>query len=179
MKKILTREEIEKRRKRNVMIMSTIMLAILVLSTAGYGFLYAGDTNSQSNPNNQNLDNRFGADVYGRQLYFNYYPEDTNIVSVVGAYNLNDYIGKILYVASENPVVINEITSTLGEVSGRVQRACYGRCDEDLPEKNCDDNLIIWKDSNENKVYKENNCVFIEGDLRAVDAFLFKVFDLS
>ena len=73
----------------------------------------------------------------------------------------------------------DEISLSLGRYTGRIQEACYGKCDKDLPEKDCTQNLIVWKDSAENKVYSQGKCVFIEGDLRAVDAFLYKIFELN
>ena len=91
--------------------------------------------------------------------------------------DFNNYAGSTVYVVSENQAVFFEISATMGRFL-RVQEACYGPCEEDLPEKNCTDNLIIWQDSPENKVYQEENCVFIDGDMRTVDAFLYDLFGL-
>jgi regulator of sigma D len=60
-----------------------------------------------------------------------------------------------------------------------MQEACYGSCERNLPEKNCTENIIIFKDSKENSVTQQDKCVFIEGDLRTVDAYIYKLFELS
>jgi hypothetical protein len=38
--------------------------------------------------------------------------------------------------------------------------------------------MIVWQKGAENKVYQKDNCVFIEGDMKAADAFLYKIFGL-
>jgi len=86
------------------------------------------------------------------------------------------YLGGNIYIESDNQGILQELASTIGSFS-RLQEACYGKCEENLPEKTCDDNLIVWKESAENKVYQENNCVFIEGDISAADAFIYKLFN--
>src|SRR3989344_1756426 len=77
--------------------------------------------------------------------------------------------------SQENQEATNEIASTLGIYSQRIQLVCYGSCEQDLPEKDCSEEIIVFKDSQENKVYQEENCIFIEGDIKAVDAFLYKI----
>ena len=92
--------------------------------------------------------------------------------------SVRDYAGKQLYVASDNNAVLQEIGLNLGNYVPRVHRACLGVCEDNLPEKSCDgeDNLIVWNsDASVGGVYQEQNCIFIDGDLRAVDAFLYKI----
>jgi hypothetical protein len=86
------------------------------------------------------------------------------------------YQGKTLYLAVENPGIEAELRSTIGVFSDRIQLACYGSCELDLPEKDCSANLIVWTDGVGGQVTQGEGCVFIEGDLRAVDAFLYRVF---
>ena len=54
-----------------------------------------------------------------------------------------------------------EIAYNLGKFASKVQNACYGQCNEDLPEKTCTDNLIVISYSNTSKVYQQDNCIFI------------------
>jgi len=91
---------------------------------------------------------------------------------------LNDYAGLPLYIDSDVDSVSSEVVLTLGRFASRVQGACYGECETDLPEKDCSENLIIIRDSLENRVYQEEKCVFIEGDVATADAFLFRVLGL-
>lgn len=176
MKRIETQEVIKKKKQRNARIISFVLFMILLLSTAGYGLLYRSDSgNVNQPPSNTGL---YQTNYNGQTISFNYRPEEVKEISVNGNFNFANYAGKPLYVVSNNSVVNAEIASTLGIFVSKIQRACFGACEDDLPEKDCSENLIIWKDSPEKKVYQQQNCVFIDGDLQTVDAFLFKVFGL-
>ena len=87
------------------------------------------------------------------------------------------FIGKKLYISAKNQGVLQELASTIGTFASGMQEACYGKCEENLPEKDCTENLIVWKESAENKVYQQDSCIFIEGDITAADAFIYKLFN--
>ena len=104
--------------------------------------------------------------------------EDIEEIVVESDKKPEDYLGNVLYIDAENQGVLQEIAGTVGLASSRVQEACYGSCDENLPERNCTDgNLIVWEENDENRVYQEEQCVFIKGDMGAVDAFIYKLFN--
>ena len=167
MRKIGSEQELEKKRKRTVMILSFFMLVVLVLGTVGYGFIYSGSSSNAAQEEN--------GISQAQSLSLSYPQETVREIPVEITLALNNYIGKTIYISSKNPQVTREIAANLGKHSARVQEACYGSCSEDLPEKDCSENLIVWEDSIENKVYQEENCIFIQGDIRAVDAFLYKI----
>lgn len=168
MRKIESRENIEKKQRRNVQIASLIMLVILVFGTVGYAFsFYTTDTEDNSHSEEQ------------QEFRLSYGVEEVGDVQINTAKSVLDYRGEEIYIQSDNQAILSEVNLALGNYASRIQEGCYGSCDKNLPEKNCSDNLIIWKDSSENKVYEEDNCVFIEGDLRAVDAFLYDVLDIK
>ena len=183
-REIQTRSEIERRRTLNKRIASIVMFLLLVTSTLGFAFLSYSSSNSNINNNGANTNHKSErAKTDG--ISFQYRGEkfmlissyfDIENVSVDSTISLQSYSGEILYVDSGNQGVLQEIVSTVGKSASRVQRACYGKCEEDLPEKNCTNYLIIWRESNENKVYQNNKCVFIEGDMKAADAFIYRIF---
>ena len=156
MRKIQSPEETAKKKKRNNMIIGLFMLAVLVLGTVGYGFSGFSDSaqNTEDSQENQEPNLRNSLD-------------SVKTIPVTLNKTPNDFIGKTLYIASENQEATNEIASTLGIYSQRIE--------QDLPEKDCSEEIIVFKDSPENKVYQEENCIFIEGDIKAVDAFLYKI----
>ncbi len=173
MRRIESAEEIERKAKRRARLFAVMMLIILVGSTAGYAFFSnIGDSNIQPNDDNQG---RWEHTFANQKLYLSNSPSAVENVDVEVSMTINDYAGKSLYIASENTGITTEISSTLGLFVSRTQLACYGKCEENLPEKNCTDNLIVWKSSAENKVYQADKCVFIEGDIRAADAFLYTI----
>jgi hypothetical protein len=177
LRRLETKEEAEKKRKRNTLIASIIMIGILVLSTAGY-FSLSGNEEKKSNEAIQNIGNYWIANYSGQQLRFTNSPDSVKNVSVGFISNINSYYGKIVYISSDNELANYEIGANIGKYAARVQLACYGQCEKNLPEKNCTDSLIVFNQSGQNKVYQEENCVFIDGDMRAVDAFLYRIFGL-
>lgn len=162
------------------------MLLILVASTAGYAFF---SSPTQDNPTTKTTEgdivfqgNQWIVTHNGRNFYFANSPESETIrqIPVETSVQLTNYFGKTLYIDSENSAVLQEIGLAFQGYAQKIQEACYGSCpDRDIPEKTCEDNMIVWKDSIENKVYQEENCIFIEGDMEAVDAFLFKILGIN
>lgn len=173
MRRIETAETREKRRQRNTTVITIIMLGLLVLSSVGYAFLSGGgpQEDSEAQGNGQAT-----LTIDGQTLYFAFFPEEVQGVEIETNKTIYSFLGKEVYVVSENPGIYNEIASTLGRTTGRMQKACLGVCEENLPERDCNSTLIVWKESLENKVYDVDNCVFIDGDLKTVDAFLYRMF---
>ena len=187
MRKIGTEKEIEEKRKRNILYISAFMLFVLIIGTIGYGFISnpnIGDSgNNITDINNEGIvveeNGRWTATINGQTYYFSNSLESTINISVDITSDLLELSGVSLYVDANNTAVINEIGLALSNYAGKFSEGCYGSCTRDLPEKNCSDNLIIWKDSLNNKVYQKEKCIFIEGDLRAVDAFLYRILGLN
>lgn len=177
-----TQEAVEKRKARNARIGGLILLVILVLSTIGFAFTFNGSDdlgNGEGNGATQDVSGRTVINYQGQSLTFLKSPADVKDIEVDITLGINDYAGAQVYIDSTNPAIIQEIASTLGRFSLRMQEACYNSCDRDVPEKDCNEKMIIWIDSNTSRVYQNNNCVFIEGNVDAADAFLYKAFGLS
>src|SRR3989344_1258835 len=169
MRKLGTDKQIEKKRKSSALI-SVFFLAILVFGTVGYAFLSGPDKSTKQEPQTTTPEGKWAISFEGQTFYLTNPTEDTKDVEVSATNTLNNYVNAQVYIASNNDAVNSELAEVLAKYTSKMQKACYGKCEEDLPEKDCTANLIIWKDSTENKVYQEQNCVFIEGDLKAVDA---------
>ena len=175
MRKIVSEEERQKHANRKKSILTILMLIILLGSTAGYAFLSYTSTDSQNNVPTQQTGAGWPFIAGGNTLYLKNSQEGVQNISVSIYNNFGSYSGKPLYIASDNSGITSEIANTLGLYTYRVQEACYGPCTRDFPEKDCSENLIVWKQSDENKVYQNNSCIFIEGDIRAADAFIYKI----
>lgn len=180
---IQTREEIERKKKRNMLILSILMLSILVLSTLGFAFFTAPASQPKNNENIEQTPIRLPTDkisvqYQGSQIQLLSTYNDIENISVNITITPESYSGKVLYLDIENQGILREVASSIGKFSSRLQEACYGTCERNLPEKNCTalDNLIVWNESQQNTVYQQNNCVFIEGDMRSADAFLYELF---
>lgn len=186
-RKLESKEESERKRKRNTFILSIVMIAILLFSTAGY-FSMREDTGGGNGE--KNVENIGGSWIlrYGDQtMTVSNPPESTENVSITMFNNLQSFYGKAVYVASDTDAGYYEVASSLGRYTERLQPACYGKCSKNYPEKDCNNTMIVIKalnssvseiESGKGKVYERDNCVFIEGDLTAVDAFIYRIFGI-
>lgn len=185
-RKIETKEEIEKREKNKTRMIVALTLLLLLGSTAGYAFLSSEKTSSTSSSIKgiNEIGGQWAADFNGQTLVFSNHPNVTEITKFNLTYNIASYNQKPVYISANDSRAKYEIATTLGQYASRFQEACYGNCSLDLPEKTCNDFLIVLNDANlseENggKVYQKDNCVFIDGDLGTVDAFLYRIFGLA
>ena len=183
MQPIISPEEAEKKRRKNVAILSGVMLAILVLGTAGYAFL-SSTVQTEQDQGTQitevtNLGNQWAVPINNQVFYFKNSPEQVKDIPLDITTNVATYANTILAIDSTNNAVTAEIESTLGRYATRVQEVCVGACERNLPEKNCSQPIIIWRDAVEQRVYQDESCVVIEGDMRAVDRFLYAILNVN
>lgn len=159
------------------------ILGMLVLSSIGYAFLsnpnVGTQTTSQKNSGVVQVGDRWVFGESGSEISLTYSPEEVENVSVSFFGNLNDYVQEPLFLDIENPGILNEIASPLQQYASRMQEACYGNCSRDLPEKDCTENIIIFKENTVQSVRQQERCVFVEGDMRAADAFIYNLFSIS
>ena len=185
MKKILSKEEVEKKEKRNKTILGVILVGIMVLSTAGYAFYKTGggeEKNLEYNGLSFILqDDGFWHFIINSYEFATVYnPKDTENISSVLSLSIQNYSGKVLYFSNGSDLqAANEIAKNIGRFTERVQRACLEECEEDLPVKNCSDNIILMEEVNETLIKQEGNCVYVmakgEDMIRVADGFIFEV----
>ncbi|MEK6889338.1 MAG: hypothetical protein AABW80_04495 [Nanoarchaeota archaeon] len=173
----------EEKTKSNAQILGLLLLTLLVVSTVGFAFVSrpagsdVGNSEANTQQQGQEANGYYSIDLGGKKAYFSYDSDTIKEIPVEINMSANEYVGQVIYY-NKGEALRQEIAINIGQFAGRVQEACYGQCEEDLPEKNCNDLLIVWNKTGENNVKQENKCVFINGDLRAVDAFLYKIFEL-
>ncbi len=187
-RKIQTPEELERKKKRNARIISVSMLLLLLISSLGFAFITSsptsnpegsGDSNSQFEETSEERTENDRIQVQYQGTTFNLlstYNEIKNI-TINTTISPSNYSRSTLYISANNTGILQEFGSTIGKLSPRLQKACYGPCGENIPEKNCSDYLIVWTESEKNEIYQEDKCVFIKGDMRAVDAFIYNLFN--
>ncbi|MGV8142874.1 MAG: hypothetical protein ACP5NS_04575 [Candidatus Pacearchaeota archaeon] len=183
MKKIQTATEIANKEARKKRIGGIVIIALLLLSTAGFALNGVG-INSNGSTNNDGLIFDGQSWIYylgGQPTYrFTYGLNDLNFTDFKLSKNLADLGGKSLYIDSENNIGTQDIAINLGRHVSKIGEACYGSCNRDLQELTCDtENILIVIKSNYTSVKEENNCIFIEEDLRVIDAFLYRILGLN
>ena len=175
MQKIITAEEKQRRSVRNGRILALLMLIILLGSTAGYAFLSYSRAGRESQTDGQETVQGWPLKVGENTIYLSTSPASSSAVSVQTSTTITSYAGKNLYVDATSDAILAEIQNTLGKYA-YLQEGCYGSCERDVPELNCTSPLIVWRGGSENSVHEEEQCVFIDGDMRSVDAFLYRIF---
>lgn len=190
MRQILTQKEIESKKRKNQIVIGIILAVLMILSTAGFAFLNTGFSAQSGETSKENYNGYefvlesnglWSADVQGNKFFFRYIPKELEGINVPYV-SLGNYAGKILYFDSDDSRVEREIASVLQYYAQRIQYACLegGECkNEELPIKNCDENIIIIEESNFTEITTNSNCVFIRGKssdkVKAADAFLYKL----
>lgn len=184
-RKIESNEVSERKQRRNTLILSIVMIGILLFSTAGYFSLKENDGGAGSDEGVQNYGDSWVFNYNGEQIRLSSPPKAAENVSILLFKSLSDYAGKTVYVASESEAQFYEVSSTVGRYTERMQPACYGKCDKNLPEKSCNDTMIVIQNFGESessylkgKIYEESGCVFIDGGIDAVDSFIYKIFGM-
>jgi len=188
MKRLVSKTERERKKRRNQTIVGIILIFLMGLSVLG--FALQGNIGKQENENTLTY-NGFEFTLVGERwkignFIFSYNPEQ---VPDMGS-DLNDftfYQELPAYVYSENSEAEIEIIGNLELVAERVQNACMKgegfECSENVPIKTCENNFIIIKESNITSIRQEDNCVYIEGPdeelLKLADQFLFKILGIK
>ena len=188
MKALASKEERERLRKRNQVVVGVILVFLMVASTIGYAI--QGNLGSSGNKdpdkltyNGSEFTNQNGFWVLGN-FVFKYNPKETPSVGE-GLKKIQEYQGKPLYIQSENENAEAEIYVNLGQVAERVQKACVENtnCSGGLPIKTCNDNFIIIKESEIDSISQIDGCVYIEGSkedlVKLADQFLFKILGIK
>ncbi len=187
MRKIISKDKKTKKRRIKQFAVGGILVLIMLVSVVGYAF-NRGENSNQS----ELVYNGFKfiedsgiwyTNIGDFQFSFKYNPNEVESINST-LKTLNEYNDKPLYFNSENSEAETEIYRNLfyqNQIVQRVQDACMGdeKCSENLPIKNCSDNFIIIKESDNAEIKQDGNCVFISGkkeDLTKIsDSFLFKI----
>ncbi len=194
MRRILSKEQEEKRQKRNGRIL--VLFLVIILLGSSFGIIVNSFDNSNSstkmNYNGKELVYQNGFWIYDAgdyQLGFVYNPEEsenvsgqiyTDLTSSVTAYQ-----NAPVYIYSEEPSAEAEVYRNIYPFVQRIQKACIEgkECGEDIPVKNCSDRLIVIESSELTEIVQNDKCVYIHGSeedlVKLSDEFLYKIFGIK
>lgn len=170
MRKLQTPEEKEKREKTTKAILGIALMALLLLSTAGYAFY--GSEKTEDKTNEPYFDGNYWIyPVSGTYLSLSTEPQ--KLQEALGLFRLpQGYAPSSSFYLATNPETRNYMSGNLGQFFN-VINACYGSCEEDLPEKDCSEPMIIYTTSDSNRVSINESCLLIEGSQEYLDAFIY------
>lgn len=183
MSQIRSLGEIARKEQRRKRISGIVIISLLLLSTIGFALSMV---NFGSNPtieeNIQGFSNNGQYWIYtagNQKYYFTHHLEEVNASSYTVSKNLADFGGMQIYVDSELNGGLQEIYNSLGPYV-RVNEACYGSCERDLPEKDCSaEPFIVVRESEISSITEQDSCIFINGNMKTLDAFLYKILGIS
>lgn len=187
MRKIQTKEQLEKKKKRNQYILGLTMIFLLAASTAGFSLMSReettrGDLVSEGGIEFVRASGLWSLSVGEQIFYFQYLPSEIEEIKTNITLNLGDLSARPLYFVNVNSGV-SEIITNIGPYIQRYQEACLPNqnCTENLPVKNCSDsNIIVFETANKTSVNQIENCIYILGDsVRGSDAFLYKILGIN
>ena len=169
MRKIETREETEKRQTRNKVIIAVIFIGLMVLSTAGFALFSGNGITKKSSKTYNDVEFKTNDNGYwefkiqGQSFQTSFTPEETESISA-DAISISEFSGKPIYFVNSDPASANEILYNMGRYATRYQDVCLKDLNCTNPDnivKTCDDNLIVFKENDEDSVKRDNNCLFI------------------
>jgi hypothetical protein len=193
MRRIETQAMIDRRKKRNLIIVSVVLIGLLVFAPIGYSLFSGDDEDSEDKLTFNgfefvNARGYWNLAIQDQIFSFKHSPDEVENVSVSGFYNLGNYSGQVLYLVGlkKNTPSGQEVLNNVGRYILRWQEACLNvsnavglECEGDLPVKNCDNNLIIFTEGESEEVWTENRCVYVSGGTRSTDAFLYRLFGIN
>ena len=175
MRRLNSKTDSDKKRKRNAYIVGGIFILIIILSTLGYAFSSSGGSSPSTSTDNIKYNNiefsytngYWTSNINDVNYIFRFNPKQTQsvIYEKTPLNPLNDYLNKPLYYSTEDDIALADIATNLNPYVQRLQEACFdeSNCTDDLIVKTCSDNFIIIKVSDTNSIKQEQNCLYIEG----------------
>jgi hypothetical protein len=164
------------------------LIFVMLFSTLSYAFGDRESGNSNKIDYNgvefiQDASGYWNFNIQGLSFLTRYNPLEIEDISFFSSLNINKYVNEPLYFVGGFNEPTLEINRNVAQVIMRVNEACLSEnCEGDLPTKNCSvDNVIVIKepDKESERIYQEENCVFIVADLGNqtlyADKFLFHI----
>ncbi|MBT4376439.1 hypothetical protein HOD29_03625 [archaeon] len=191
MRRIISRKDELKKKKRNQWILGVVLVIVMFGSVFGIVANSFGKKDSDEVKYNGYSfvpqSGYWSLNLGDFNFFFKNNPLETQNLSLEDSEIeiISHYQSKPLYLYSEDYSASNEIYQNIGPFVERIQQACLTEenCTGDLPIKSCEDNFIQISISEENKLFQDKNCVFIEGKeedlLKVTDEFLFKVLGIK
>ncbi len=165
MRKISLREERKKKENRNKVIVSIVLALLMVTATLGFAFYWRSDFDDRNTTGDRIVYNgvefvfqqgKWFFEIDGEQFATSNNPEDVEDIEVNIDKSIEDYSDEVVYFEDSSPGLgILEIQQNMARYFLRSQEACLdnrenlGECSEGLPERGCDENIIIIKDVEE------------------------------
>ena len=190
MRQLISRKDLERKKRINQLLIGIVLIGLMVLSTLGFAFSGRGDDDSIQVVEYKGVE----YSRQGEQWYFNvqrmdfntrYNPEEVSGINFFSSLTIQDYVNTPLYFVGDSGEHFFELErNLLNRFVLRTSFACLDEsCEGNFPVKNCSvDKVVVfeeidYEDESLESIIQEENCVFIKTSLsnqtRYTDAFLF------
>ncbi len=200
MRKIISKYEADRKRKRNQLIVGGVLIGVMFLSVLGYAFqnngILGGNTNNNITQtvtyNNIDFNNQNGFWIVNsgnNRLVFTYNPTEINGSNITVGTTIKDVSGKpLLLYTNGNLNAESEIKLNLKNFASSISSACPPGilCNDSsgqiIPTGSCDSNFIIIQNGTQS-VSQVKNCIYISGQgedlIKEIDNVLFKILGIE
>ncbi len=168
-----TTKKFEKKQRKNLFF--PIFIAIILVSSI-LGFIWkdqgSADIKEYKGYKFTKINNKWITEINGKQIFFDYYPEELENIIVPP---LKRDVGKI-YVAFDPEqrdinidYILQKTIDSLSNAGIKPVFACIKDSPEcpDIPIIKCENNDLVIQilKTEEAKIFKQNNCIILEGDI--------------
>ena len=185
MRKIVSKFEVDKRKRRNQFIVGGVLIFLMIISTLGYAF--QGQTQNSggavTNTTTYNgisfsYQNGFWVTGYSeKRIAFTYAPSQLASDLSNLTKSITDFQNKPVYIYSEDSNSTSEFSVNLAGFASQVITT------QGISFKDCSQNSIIIQKSLTDSISQQDNCILISGqeqDLIALsDNVMFKLFGIK
>ena len=187
MRRIETKEQINKRKKRNQVLVGGVLVFLLTFAAIGYAIMMRQsedlgfERTNEKGFNFYRVGDFWQLNIEGQSFYFENLPSEVEHLTYEIDLDLSMYSSKALYSVNATPKVSN-ILSNIGPYILRYQEACLmgTNCTKDLPYKDCSENILIFNVEEDEKIEVVGNCVYLSGtSSRIADAFVYEVLNIN
>ena len=192
-RRLTSKEEERKKAKKNQLIIGVALVGLMVLSTFGIIVNSFGEEENTEEINYNGYVFEESSGIYSISLgdsdfYFRSNPLELKNIDYSSNYSklIIDYLSQSIYIDSTDQTIYAELYQNLFPFAQKIQPACINEStcpSANYPIKDCQENIIIIRESENNNSYQEENCIFIEGKkenlIKLTDKFIFKLIGLD
>ena len=166
-----------------------VVFIVFIMITSAIGFIYTPKDNNDLNQNSISYkghnfqlttDNRYVFDLNGNQIIFDNNPSDLDSINLPIFQITQDKVYLIFNPGERDNNLdysMSKLAYTLQNKGIRTVLACSKEenCDAELPIKDCENEAFYFKKDNITKIYKDNNCVVLQGDSININKYVDKL----
>ena len=166
-----------------------VIFIVFIMITSAIGFIYSPEDDNDLNQNlisykgfnfERTTDNRFVTNINGNQVVFDNNPVSLDNFTLPNFQITQDKLYLIFNPGEKDNSLeysMSKIAYILQIKGVRTILACSKEenCPEQLPIKDCSNEAFYFKKNNLTNIYKDNNCIVLQGDSININKYVDKI----